>query len=230
MKKLIAAAVLLLSFTTATRSPYAAVFGQDYQSATDFMLQHGTEFEMVADRFGNDPRFLKSIVFPELIRYSQFSDLFETGTLEWLYVEGGSKLADFSIGYFQMKPSFAEEIEGYVSSEESLRGKYGFLVLNGSGSPIRRQRLERLMQQSWQLIYLSCFVDVMRHKFSNEVFPSQKEKLRFFASAYNLGIKHNAEEIQKNSSAHIFPYGSKYGDNQHCYAEIAVDYFGQLDN
>ncbi len=55
-----------------------------------------------------------SIVLPELIRWNALQDIMETTALELLYVEKGKDGADFSIGYFQMKPSFIENLENYV--------------------------------------------------------------------------------------------------------------------
>lgn len=214
----------LLSFSI-EKETYSEIFGEDYERAKKYNEEHGTQFEMVANRFGTDQRFLKSIIFPELIRYSYFSDLFETGALEWLYIEGGSKSADFSVGRFQMKPSFVEAIEGYVSSEESLKEEYGFILLNGSGSPLRSLRLERLKQEHWQLIYLSCFVEITQHKFSSEVFSSVEDKLRFFCAAYNSGFMQSAAEIKSKINIKSFPYGARYSDDQFAYSDVALEYF-----
>lgn len=212
-------------FISVNDNSYSKIFGEDYVRAVKYNEEHGTHFELVAKRFGIDQCFLKSIIFPELIRYSYFSDLFETGVLEWLYIEGGSKSADFSVGRFQMKPSFVEAIEGYVSSEESLKEEYGFIMLNGSGSSLRSVRLDRLKQDSWQLIYLSCFVEITEHKFLSEVFSSPEEKLRFFCSAYNSGFNQSAEEIKSKIHLKSFPYGTKYKEEQYAYSDVAVEYF-----
>lgn len=56
-----------------------------------------------------------AIVSPELIRWTAFKDFFETTALELLYVKKGKTYADFSIGHFQIKPSFVEQLEAYVS-------------------------------------------------------------------------------------------------------------------
>jgi len=212
------------------KSPdFPSVFGKDYTRAQEFMKTNGTYFEMVSKRFGNDPRFLKGIVFPELIRYSQFSDLLETGTLEWLYVEGGSKAADFSIGHFQMKPSFVETLEGFVSSEESLKEEYGFLVLNGSGSSFRKTRIDRMKDQAWQFVYLSCFFDCALKKFATEKWSSDEDKLRFIATVYNAGLHLSKDEIQKLIFFPSFPYGTKFSaQDQYAYSDVAVDYFQRL--
>lgn len=217
---------LLLPFYCDATGKYKAMFDTDYRKAELFLQQNGTYFELAAKWSGNDPRFLKSIVFPELIRYHQLSDLFETAALEWLYVEGGSKAADFSIGHLQMKPSFIETLEGYVSSVESLRCKYGFLVMSGSGSSFRKQRIVRLKTIQWQLAYLACFMEAVTHRFAEEDFKSEQQRLRFMATAYNTGFMKEPGFLRSQMRLSAFPYGPKFEANiQVPYSEVAVDYF-----
>lgn len=63
----------------------------------------------------NDARVVYSIVAPEIIRYVQIKDFFEVKSLEIGYVNNKVKnLSNFSIGYFQMKPQFIEQLEDYL--------------------------------------------------------------------------------------------------------------------
>lgn len=220
---------LMMLVNTTVSEDYRTYFDEDYVRAENFIERNGTYFEMLSETFNTDQRFLKSIIFPELIRYSYFSDLFETGALEWLYVSGGSKAADFSIGHFQMKPSFVEALEGYVSSVEPLREEYGFIVLNGSGSSFRKIRMLRLKQFFWQMIYLACFTDAIAYRFASEKFASEEERLRFYCSAYNSGFLSDAQRIRERSVLRSFPYGPKFPDSQQfVYSDLAVDYFRAL--
>ncbi len=220
--------LFLLLWLGMSGESYRRVFGEDYEKALAFTATHEKDFELAAQRFQVDSRFLKTIVFPELIRYSQFRDFFETTALEWLYVQGGSQSADFSIGPFQMKPSFAETIESYASSEESLRAGFGFVALYDSGSPIRHQRLERLKQLSWQLVYLSCFIKIADHRFSAYPFAGEIARLRFYCVAYNAGFMREEASINALSEQRNFPYGSKYpSEMQYVYADVAIDYFNR---
>jgi hypothetical protein len=202
------------------------MFGEDHMKAVAFLQRNGTYFEIASKRFGNDPRFLKSIVFPELVRYHQLSDLFETTALEWLYVEGGSKAADFSIGHLQMKPSFIETLEGFVSSVRSLREEFGFIILNGSGPSFRKQRIARLKQLHWQVIYLSCFEKAARHRFSSITHLNPAAELRFLATVYNTGLLSDEAQIRKMMDKPVFPYGPRFDASvQVPYSDVAVDYF-----
>jgi hypothetical protein len=54
-----------------------------------------------------------SIVAPEIAMNCGFIDLMECQVMEMMYVEFNR--SDFSIGPFQMKPSFASFIEHYVA-------------------------------------------------------------------------------------------------------------------
>ena len=58
-----------------------------------------------------NPYFVLAIVFPELIRYSKLQDVIESNDLKVLYVQFGDTYSNFSIGRFQMKPSFCEQLE-----------------------------------------------------------------------------------------------------------------------
>ena len=67
-----------------------------------------------AIKFHHENDFVTAIVYPELLRYNYIQDFIETSGLELIYMRYGAKTADFSIGHFQMKPSFAEHIEKYI--------------------------------------------------------------------------------------------------------------------
>ena len=85
------------------------------------MRKHKTDFIEVAAQTETEATELAAILFPELIRYSVYKDFFETQALELLYIDYGKKTADFSIGRFQMKPSFAEAVEAYILAHEQLQ-------------------------------------------------------------------------------------------------------------
>ena len=74
-----------------------------------------------------------AVVFPEIVRYSDLEDLIQIRALKVLYVQYGRKYADFSVGHFQMKPSFIEQLEAdwnrLASAEEkSAAGIPAFLI------------------------------------------------------------------------------------------------------
>ena len=71
-----------------------------------------------------------AIAFPEIIRYNAFSDLIEITSNRILYINGGKTASDFSIGLFQMKPSFVEDLENYVANSEKLEKYKNIQILN----------------------------------------------------------------------------------------------------
>jgi hypothetical protein len=173
---------------------------------------------------------LSSIVFPELLRYSMISDLLETSALEYLYLSGGSGAADFSIGRFQMKPSFAEQIETEIERCDTLKRKYTPLIACRAAGELRQrtQRLQRLKSASGQMLYLNAFVDVVAGKFKGLQFKDPEDSLRFYASAYNGGFCRPAQQIRTTAGQCLFPYGAGYEGTQYAYSDVSVYFHAQV--
>lgn len=199
-------------------------YGNDYKSAVQFLSSNQAKFKKVCDEHKVNEKICKAIVFPELIRYSYLSDLFETVALEWVYVNGGSKAADFSIGHFQMKPSFVESLEEYVSAHGALK-EYDYITKYDSGSSVRAQRVIRMRSVDWQIKYATCFYKVCADKFRAEKFNSDEEKVKFFSTAYNSGFHQSAESIKQKFKNKYFPYGPGKDIEQYAYCDISVYYF-----
>ena len=232
MKKL----VLILSFLMCTTVlfststiDYPTLFSDDYKFANKLLANHADLIKKKAAYYHHSVKFSTAIVFPELLRYSIFSDFFETKTLELLYIQSGSSKVDYSIGYFQMKPSFVEQLEQDISTNKRLKQCYSKLLINKK-LPIAKQRkirLQRLKTIDWQLTYLHAFIAICNVKFSKINFKNTTEKLNFFATAYNCGYRKKiAEIIQKSTQSH-FPYGMKYKGTQYSYCAISNYYLTQ---
>ncbi|PZX14953.1 hypothetical protein LX69_02281 [Breznakibacter xylanolyticus] len=168
-----------------------------------------------------------SIVFPEMLRYSLWRDLFETTALQLLYVNRGSKAADFSIGWCQMKPSFAEKIEHYISGSDNLCLKYSDLVKfdvpNSDSAQIRKIRVTRLQLFKWQLRYLSAFIAICNHRFSHENIDTH-DRLKLLSAAYNKGIDCDINDLKDFSKKKTFPYGPGR-ENPFAYSQVAEYFF-----
>jgi hypothetical protein len=210
---------------------FATIFGEDYQSAITFCSTHKAEMEVKANQYGLPANELTAIVFPELIRYSTFFNFLETKALEYVYVQEGSTVADFSIGYFQMKPSFAEALENTLIKKEHLKKQFEHLLISTSytATQQRKIRLERLMELSCQLDYLCCFYVITQQKFEIILASlDRQKKLEFLATAYNTGFHKSATSIERAMNRASYPYGSKYPeDQQYIYAAVAWDYYQQ---
>lgn len=164
-----------------------------------------------------------AIAFPEIIRYNAFSDLIETTSNRLLYINGGKKASDFSIGHFQMKPSFVEDLEKYVANSEKLEKYKNIQILNKTEKATREERVNRLENFRWQLRYLKVFWAVMDDKYSQVTFENKKDKLRFYATAYNYGYMRPIQEILSFQYQKIFPYGSDK-KNALRFADFSIDF------
>lgn len=206
---------------------YAQYYGSDYRDAKNYIREHQSDFLDVAALTQCEPRELASILFPELIRYSLLRDFFETKALELLYIEHGKGTADFSIGRFQMKPSFAENVETYLSNSEKLNPYFADLLFYEKEDLEyrRKKRVERLKNQRWQLMYAAALLKISYEKFPGEMTTPPKERVRFLATVYNHGFLEDAPAIRLWIAKENFPYGVKYPGPQHAYADVAADFF-----
>ncbi|MEA2042063.1 MAG: hypothetical protein U9N85_05875 [Bacteroidota bacterium] len=217
--------ILLSAVQVNAQSKYVAVFGSDYKHALEYMTENRIlQMKIMQD---NDipAEILLPVVFPERIRYSIIKDYFETEMLKTVYVRYGSAYADFSVGDFQLKASFAEKIEQFVIASEELSEKYSLLIIASSGDKDRRKiRVKRLQNTAYQLYYISAFYDIVNRRFDLSK-KAVNEKIRFIASAYNHGFTDSQSEIEKYAGKKFFPYGSKYPGKQYAYSDVAADFY-----
>ncbi len=229
MKKLVLILYFLICTTflfSNSKIDYPSIFSEDYKFANKLLAKHSEKIKKKATYYHHNVKFSTSIVFPELLRYSIFRDFFETKTLELLYTEAGSSKVDFSIGYFQMKPSFVEHLEQDILTNERLKQTYSKLLINKklSITKQRKTRLQRLKSIDWQLNYLHAFIAICNVKFSTINFKNTTEKLNFFATAYNCGYRKKTTEIIQKSTQSHFPYGIRYKGTQYSYCAISNYY------
>lgn len=165
-----------------------------------------------------------SIAFPEILRYDSYSDYLETSSNRILYVNKGKEASDFSTGYFQMKPSFLENLENYVANTEDLKTYQWVLIQNKDEKEARKERINRLANLQWQLRYLKVFWFVAEYKYQNINFKSTEEKIRFYATAYNYGFTKPENEITKYQSAKKFPSGESTNTHKLAFADFSIDF------
>lgn len=163
-----------------------------------------------------------SIVAPEYSQYSRFLDFIELRTLYIMYLNTGT--SSFSVGPFQMKPNFIEDMEEYISSNRILKKKYEHLLPRGSSRDKRKFRLENLSSWIGQLKYLELFIAIAKDKTKNLSLSSSKDKLFHWATLYNGGIKLSNDEVSSLQNIKQFP---RY-ENTFNYAQVAYEFYGQL--
>lgn len=205
-------------------------FNRQYKDEIKYAVLHYNDVRSdlcrESKRFKTDSLIIGAIVFPELIRYSIYRDFMETTVMEYLYVEYGSAASDFSIGTFQIKPSFAEALENEVQNYDGLK-KYSVITKFKSSDikEVRKERIERLESSLWQIIYINCFYSLMELKYKNVAFADIKDKIRFYATCYNHGFCCSNDEILKWTTKKTFPHGYNSTRKNYCYGDISLMFY-----
>jgi hypothetical protein len=206
---------------------YKEIFNQDYYFASS-TIEKNSWWSDTLSKDGLDPDFALAIIFPELIRYSSIDDYIEVKALEVLYVQYGRDYADFSVGLFQMKPSFAERIESDLIKYQ-LPDKYPSLSAlkpdTSQTTVCRRARIMRLEENYNQLLYLEAFVKIMSAFYPDSNFHSLEDKLIFYSTAYNTGYFKDESVIRNEILKKRFYRGMTPTSAKYNYSEIALSYY-----
>jgi uncharacterized protein YnzC (UPF0291/DUF896 family) len=207
---------------------FGKTFGDKCTKAKAFLQKQASSFTAIARPFDADVKFMQAIVFPEVMRYNEVYDGIQIESLKVLYTEWGTDYADFSIGHFQMKPSFALQVEEkmktiFLGNEiEQL----GFAeLLHADETEQRTLRVEYLEDTEWQIKYLLAFVKICDQRFTNKNWNDENEKLRWYATIYNRGFQLTDEEIEKHSTKSQFYLSKGMPEKKYCYAAIAQSFF-----
>lgn len=210
-----------------TAADFGKTFGPKATAAEKKLqsLQHN--FELCAPLCNADARFMQSIVFPEVMRYSSIKDGVEAESLRTLYVQFGKEYANFSIGQFQMKPSFAEEVETKSAQllPESILKELQLQYALSDAQTIREQRVERLQDTDWQMVYLTAFIAICNKSYSDKKFSSPTEKLQWYATVYNAGFNKTDAFISKKIEQDNFYLSQQMPGKKFKYAAIAGWYY-----
>ncbi len=150
-----------------------------------------------------DATVCEAIVFPELLRYNRLQDNVELAALLALYVRGGTEAANYSVGKFQMKPSFAEEVER-AWMRSSLRHTYRLYFDLHDGKPQRSKRVERLRDERWQCVYIALFVRLLLEREPSWTNLEADSRIRLLATAYNYRFTASTEELKRRQGQKHF--------------------------
>lgn len=224
MYRILGLLILIPSFLLA-QSPrdFQQKFPRAYQEALNYLEENQTLIQKSLQSHQADLSILIPAVFPEIVRFSKSKNAMELASLEVLYTRYGNDYADFSIGRFQMKPSFIEKLEKYIEVNQWENFKHITQFKESDVQAIRRERLQRLNQLTWQLLYLSCFYHIVNQAFPL-AWPTLENKIRFFAAAYNRGFDQTQAEIEKWQNIRAFPDGFGHYKKQYIYTDIAFDF------
>jgi hypothetical protein len=230
MKKLflILIPLSLMAFAPQTDMRVSPGTDRDHQRADAWLARHEALISAKARDHGIPPRHLMAIVFPELVRYNAVYDFMETAALSLLYVQSGTRYADFSIGQFQMKPSFAEMVEADALNilDDQTRKRLSFSALRVMDDEAsRRARINRLETVEGQVDYLVAFYLICTHRTRAMQFTSEAEKLRYLAACYNSGYRRTEAEIRKAMQQKAFHTGRLTGGDMYNYSDFSLAWY-----
>lgn len=199
--------LILICFQNASsqQSDYKTVFGTDWDKADAFVSENEDWMKTICKKYNIPFPFAVAIVFPELVRYSALLDRIEISLLKTLYINIGEDYADFSIGPFQMKPSFAEQVNERAESinNRKIRNQFHSRGSFKSSRLFRMAVVEDLEDLKSQFNYLIAFIKICEFSYP-ENWKDETEKLRFFATVYNCGLDKSREFVEMMSDKKYF--------------------------
>lgn len=210
---------------------YVSEFGKNWVNAQNILLKNQASFRALADSFSVPFNEIISIVFPELVRYSSIKDKMEVTLLKILYAYKGKEYADFSVGVFQMKPSFAEKIREEVkaSSNKELLKIFGANQFSPDNRAQREQLVAELENPVCQFEYLIAFYKLYDIKFRNKLWKNKIEKIKYYATAYNCGFFHSNEYIESMMNKKIYSIDILKSGPYYFYSDISAFYYSYLN-
>lgn len=196
---------------------------KESEEAVCFIQQNNKEIKSHMQSLNSEEQHIAmSIVAPEISQYSSVSDFFELRTLYILYLNTGK--SNFSVGYFQMKPRFIEDMEVYVSKNPCLKNRYRDLMPKGTEREKREFRLNNLSSLEGQLKYLELFIAVAKLKTESIEFSDIDSKIKYWATLYNSGINIGHDNNLKYQEKKFFPRGAQLFN----YSDVAFEFYNKL--
>jgi hypothetical protein len=151
----------------------------------------------------------------------------ETTMLKTLYRNLGSDYSNFSIGRFQIKPLFAEEIRTMATSLPDRRNRNIFRL----PADFQNEKLYRadiiasLENPRSEILYLILYIKLFRLKYS-DFHKGGRESIALLATGYNAGLGRSYDDLVKLRSAKYFTTKIAGGE-KYCYADISIEWYRQ---
>lgn len=203
------------------------------------------DWQEVWASFDVDPLIAEAVVWPEMERYGRLRDLAETAANYSAYINSGGG-PDYSIGIFQMKPSFAETLEK-AWMRSGLARQYELWFDTADNATARRIRISRLQKEEWQVIYLGVFLRLLYNSYGSfdkngnwtqdglETL-SPEEQVRLAATAYNRGCVWSAagygdlDRLREHAGEKHFHYAlvPTRHTRRYCYATLALKHYKKI--
>lgn len=219
----IAYTIICFTYFSSTLHPFAKIFEEDCIYTLNFYQRHLDKFKRAAKKVNTNPEVLFSIVAPEVSQNNNLRNRVEIESLLVLYVQGGSSYANFSIGYFQMKPSFAEMLEKKVKDHPFLLENFSNLLIQENTEEAERAtRIDRLCSLDWQIEYLSVFYYLAAEKYHFHDSTYSNEDIMNLAACYNVGLDRSIDDIQRIGEMAQFP---RFSWSKFKYKEVALFFY-----
>lgn len=217
-------AFIFISSLQAQDTDYKKLFAKDWIKAEAFISANESWMKRLCDKYDISYPVAAAIVFPELVRYSALRDRIEITMLKTLYINLGDEYADFSIGPFQMKPSFAQTIhEKAPLLKDRIRKQFRAESDTGSTREFRTLIVNNLEHPQSQLIYLVAFIKICDALFDFKN-CSDDYRLKMLSTAYNCGLKKNVGQIILMSDKKFFST-KLYKSENYCYSDISLFWY-----
>jgi len=204
---------------------YRDVFGDDWKKAEIFLIENRAWIEPVLKKNNIPYTLAVAVIFPELVRYSALRDKMEITLLKALYINLGEDYANFSIGRFQMKPSFAENVREQSStgirhqSEINFRRRSDFDNIQS----YRKSIVNDLEDPKSEFNYLVVFIMICEKKFKISK-KSEDERLKFLATAYNFGFDKSSLQIENMIDKKFFNT-KLFKTENYSYADVSLFWY-----
>ena len=219
----------LAAFAVMTTASRAAAPGSDFDPES---------WPAIWRSYDVDPAIAESVVWPELQYYSGLRDVMETAANY-----GGM---DLSIGIFQMKPSFVEELET-AWGRSGMAERYQLFFDTSDTAAARRKRLNRMRDDEWQVRYIALFLRLLYDSYGSfndagvrvqnglETLPIE-DQVRLAANAYNRGCAWADSGCGSVDSLRVNAYEEQFprvviptsATRQYCYSTLAWEHYQDI--
>ena len=206
---------------------YDNIFGDDWRKASVYVTENREWMEPYLEKNNIPYPEAIAVIFPELVRYSSLRDKMEISILKTLYVNLGETYANFSIGVFQMKPSFA----AYIREESKpVSGKYSEITFKKSKNyddirDFRKEIVADLEDPAQQLKYLAAFFFLCEKKYRVSRMD-ESDRIKFLAAAYNCGIDKDRKSIEEMTGKKFFNT-KLFRTENYSYADVSLYWYNQ---
>lgn len=217
------------SISFSQQTDYKKIFGSDWVKAEAFVSENETWMKQLSGKYDVEYSVAIAVVFPEFVRYSALRDKIEITLLKALYINLGEDYANFSIGQFQMKPSFAESIQNRLPIlKVKLRNRFPEKTANKDLREYRSSIVEDLEDPESQFLYLIAFLKICEAVYDIKGM-NESRKIKFLATAYNYSFLKSFDEVEKMSDKSYF-HTKIINSESYSYADISDYWFRNFQN